>query len=692
VVDSQGTRLLADIGRSAPGAEVGAMAQVADRLFFLACAGNDRGLWVSGGSSETTLPVPGTEPACSGSSFSGRHLATAAGRVFFLGPDASFFSQLWSTGGGAPVQLTHFTSSSDFAGLDSAVELNGRLLLPLRTGNQSSLWTSDGTLQRTVRLVVLPDVSTIEGLHAVGNEVYFRGFGAEGANLWRTDGTPGGTRKLAADLYLESDFVRAGSSLLFVAKSRHDVFGFLEDGLWRTDGTARGTFPVKVPLGGFYQAPQELTAFQGNVYFFSSDGDRWALWRSDGTTAGTVLVRQFADREESQPIRFGLTVFAGRLFFAASDGGDGRQDRELWTSDGTAEGTQRVADIFPGPGSSLPSGLTVAGGKLYFSANDGTHGAELWESDGTAAGTRLAQDIAPEGASSPNGFTAAGNYLYFTADDGLTGREMWSLPLDGSGCLPSSTRLCLNGGRYMVEASWLAPQIPQKTHGTGTTVPLAGDTGAFWFFDPDNVEAVVKVLDGENQNGHVWVFYGALSDVEYTITVTDTRTGLTRRYFNPLGQLASVGDTHGFGPLGASSIDREPPVSIAAPSLLPLVSERTGKAATAPCQISAQRLCLNNDRFAVEVARKDFQNHEGKGTTVPLTGDTGAFWFFDAANVELVVKVLDGRPFNDHFWIFYGALSNVEYTLTVTDTQTGTVRTYTNPSGRFASVADTSAF
>jgi len=77
---------------------------------------------------------------------------------------------------------------------------------------------------------------------------------------------------------------------------------------------------------------------------------------------------------------------------------------------------------------------------------------------------------------------------------------------------------------------------------------------------------------------------------------------------------------------------------------------------------------------------------------VPLTGDTGYFWFFDDANVELVLKVLDGRGVNHHFWVFYGALSNVEYEITVTDTSTGEVRTYSNPAGEFGSVGDTEAF
>lgn len=71
---------------------------------------------------------------------------------------------------------------------------------------------------------------------------------------------------------------------------------------------------------------------------------------------------------------------------------------------------------------------------------------------------------------------------------------------------------------------------------------------------------------------------------------------------------------------------------------------------------------------------------------------TGYFWFFDASNIELAVKALDGTPVNGKLWVFYGALSNVEYKLTVTDTQTGQVKEYRNPSGRFASVADTAAF
>ena len=374
---------------------------------------------------------------------------------------------------------------------------------------------------------------------------------------------------------------------------------------------------------------------------------------------------------------FRLRSFAGRLVFSA-DGDE--HGTELWTSDGTAEGTVMLLDLNPGAASSHPSELTVAGSRLYFAAHDCERGRELWSSDGTAAGTRLEHDLAPEDLSSdPGSLIATSSHLYFEADDGLSGGELWSLPLSGGGCQPSPRHLCLGNGRYRVEAAW---KDFQGNKGTGTAVAVTGDTGYFWFFDPANVEVILKVLDGSGVNGHRWVFYGALSSVEYTLTVTDTQTGLTRRYFNPMSQLASVGDTTSFGPLGA--------FSVAAPSPTGLAEERT--VAAGPCEATAERLCLNDQRFAVEVAWKDFQGNQGMGKAVNLTADTGWFWFFDAANVEVVLKVLDGTSLNGKHWVFYGALSSVDYTITVTDTQTGAQRIYKNPSGKLASVADTGAF
>jgi hypothetical protein len=75
---------------------------------------------------------------------------------------------------------------------------------------------------------------------------------------------------------------------------------------------------------------------------------------------------------------------------------------------------------------------------------------------------------------------------------------------------------------------------------------LSLESGYFWFFGPANIELVVKVLDGRSVNGNFWVLYGALSDVDYTITVTDISTGRQRTYHNPLHTLASRADTTAF--------------------------------------------------------------------------------------------------------------------------------------------------
>src|SRR5262249_54317837 len=107
--------------------------------------------------------------------------------------------------------------------------------------------------------------------------------------------------------------------------------------------------------------------------------------------------------------------------------------------------------------------------------------------------------------------------------------------------LGSSTTLLLQNGRFKVQVNWAVP--PQGTSGSGTAIPVASDTGVFWFFSPNNLELMIKVLDGNAINGHWWVFYGALTNVEFDLTVTDLTTGATKTYHNAYGTQASVLDT-----------------------------------------------------------------------------------------------------------------------------------------------------
>ena len=111
-----------------------------------------------------------------------------------------------------------------------------------------------------------------------------------------------------------------------------------------------------------------------------------------------------------------------------------------------------------------------------------------------------------------------------------------------------------------------------------------------------------------------------------------------------------------------------------------------------PCTASATALCLSGNRFRVTASWQS-ATASGDGTAVPLTPDTGYFWFFNNANVEMVVKVLNGCSVNTNYWVFAGGLTNVRVTVSVTDTQNGGVRTYVNPQGTpFQPIQDTTAF
>jgi hypothetical protein len=114
----------------------------------------------------------------------------------------------------------------------------------------------------------------------------------------------------------------------------------------------------------------------------------------------------------------------------------------------------------------------------------------------------------------------------------------------------------------------------------------------------------------------------------------------------------------------------------------------------ATCPADTHTLCLNADRFAVAA---DFQStSQGPSTSataVPLTSDTGYFWFFDPSNIELVVKVLTGCSVNGDYWVFAGGLTDVGVALKVTDTLTDAVKSYSNSVGTpFQPIQDSSAF
>lgn len=245
-------------------------------------------------------------------------------------------------------------------------------------------------------------------------------------------------------------------------------------------------------------------------------------------------------------------------------------------------------------------------------------------------------------------------------------------------CAADASTLCLQGGRFQVRVNWETSDAA----GPARAVPHSDDTGFFWFFGENNLELIVKILDGRIHNGHFWVFTGALSNVGYEIEVTDTLTNEAKTYANPPGRLASRADTAAFQDTAAA--DLAPVKSAARLVTAPLTP-------VPPCS-DEFGLCLG-ERFRVDIEWKDPRTGlTGRGHAVPLTGDTGAFWFFGESNLELVIKILDGGSHNGHFWVFFGAVTDLEYTLWVFDNWTWQSKTYHNDPYQLTSRADTHAF
>ncbi len=275
---------------------------------------------------------------------------------------------------------------------------------------------------------------------------------------------------------------------------------------------------------------------------------------------------------------------------------------------------------------------------------------------------------------------------------------------------PAERTLDLLGDRFSAEVSWLDPQAGHA--GFGRAIDGADETGSFWFFSPANVELVVKALDGRPVNDHFWLFYGALSNVEYWLTVTDRATGAVKVYHNPYGNFCGEGDTSAFAGSAQQAAAAASRTAAAVPAVaggpssavaLPAVSTNWNAAALPAAMAAAdladaattcvedfQHLCLLGNRFRVNV-RWQTPQASGVGGGMAFSDETGTFWFFDPHNVELVVKVIDGRAISGKFWFFYGALSDVQYDITVTDTMTGSSKQYHNAQGNLCGRGDTAA-
>ena len=414
-----------------------------DRLLVQSCAEGAmelRSVRRTGTTETAVLLTQPQESSCGGSVLS-YQLAVLNDRAAFVHNVSTEGSSLWGTDGtpGGTVILIPATPTSVAVNVARFGDRFASWVF-LQTGTPewgSQLWASDGTPAGTGKLLDLPAGTEMYGLTAVGGKLYFFDVELAGNNKfrmrpWVTDGTAAGTRALTAvnGMTPEAGFTEAAGRVFF---------RFIPEGgrteVWSTDGTPAGTGPAITAESGILD-PLMLTGAGGRLYFQArraAEGKAGPLlpWVSDGTDAGTrvladVAFEDLGDAYYLPVVRPGFLELGGRVYFAASEAAHGE---ELWSTDGTPEGTTLVKDIAAGPIDSGPRSLVAWNGRLWFRTRDVAHGMELWTSDGTAEGTRLVDDVAPGPSwSTPRELTVAGDSLYFSAHDGEHGRELWVLP------------------------------------------------------------------------------------------------------------------------------------------------------------------------------------------------------------------------------------------------------------------------
>lgn len=294
------------------------------------------------------------------------------------------------------------------------VQLGGLSVFQVFKLGHRELWRSDGTTAGTYRLA---EIGYPEILAVGGGRCLFRVQDPDTRwHLWITDGTLPGTLVLA-----ESGGVEQAASAAWVPRQRLFYFVSQIPGqghgteLWRTDGTPGGTYEVAdIEPGPRSSNPAYLTGFQGRLFFSATDSVHGsALWQSDGTAQGTTPVREVPAGV--------LNVVGSRLVFLGQDAAFGR---ELWASDGTPAGTRRISDLAKGEASPAFHDLEVVGKRLFVVATT-SQGQELYVTDGTAQGTRRLTAFSDPYALDQLPQTSLGNRLLFAAKNRKHGVELW---------------------------------------------------------------------------------------------------------------------------------------------------------------------------------------------------------------------------------------------------------------------------
>jgi ELWxxDGT repeat protein/VCBS repeat-containing protein len=390
-----GTVLVKDINVTASGSGTANAAPANLRnfngtLFFTATDGTVAGvghgteLWKSDGTAAGTQLV--TDIAATGTaSASPSNLLVTGSMMYFAANDGAGIA-LWKTDGTASgTAIVKTIASGGPSSPGNLYFANGLLYFRgTLSGDGIEPWVTDGTPAGTVELANI-NAGSANSLplefNLFNGFVYFSasdgtvsGVG-HGLELWRTDGTPGGT-VLFDDIFPGTTSGNPGSlivynGLLYFGANTPNSLG---NELFTTDGTVANTLMVKdINPGAASGVPQSFVISNNILYFMGTTAiEAQELWRTDGTAAGTVMVKDLRSGTSGAngiQTSFSNATLNGTMYF---DGG--AFDHILYKTDGTAAGTVQV----PGTFQSFPGIMVPFNGTIFMQAFTSAVGTELF--------------------------------------------------------------------------------------------------------------------------------------------------------------------------------------------------------------------------------------------------------------------------------------------------------------------------
>ena len=388
-------------------------AEAGSRVLFSA-AGKKGGkeLWTAALPPVTAAPLAGCPAGCP--IVTSRLRPLPGGKVVFTGRDSRLTEALWVSDGTAKGTLPLSYPCQGPCDSSASLTLGSAAYFSIEDAAGPALWRTDGTREGTVLLarVALP---FHPGGTLLGDQVLLGvSNGVRISELWATDGSPAGTRRVRtfarAAASSNPAFFPFGDGVLFTATQDESAFGW-----WRSDGTSTRKLTSFCPT--CFSSTQPVTA--GGLVFtlvgrLEDPGiNAPHLFRTDGTREGTREVLAL----DADSFAQSLFAFGEKVFFVRCGPDDVEPDSsfrrcDLWPSDGTSAGT--------GPPIALPittgvSPPVVVGGSFYFTLFT-RDGFLIYQSDGTPAGTRR---IASTGHSTPQEIVAAGGNVFVAVEGAL---------------------------------------------------------------------------------------------------------------------------------------------------------------------------------------------------------------------------------------------------------------------------------